>query len=63
MPKNDIIYANAGKILRVNLSNGRISTEPTANYARDWLGSTGIAVKILYDELKSWVTPSAGGEV
>lgn len=57
MPKNDIIYANAGKILRVNLSNGRISTEPTANYARDWLGSTGIAVKILYDELKSWVTP------
>jgi aldehyde:ferredoxin oxidoreductase len=47
----------AGKILRVNLSNGEILTEPTAKYAADWLGSSGIAIKILYDELRSWVTP------
>jgi aldehyde:ferredoxin oxidoreductase len=51
------IYGYAGKILRVNLSNGKVFTEPTLNYAREWLGSSGIAVKILYDELKSWVTP------
>jgi aldehyde:ferredoxin oxidoreductase len=44
-------------VLRVNLSNGEIRKEPTLKYAREWLGSTGIAIKILYDELKSWVTP------
>jgi len=51
------IYAYAGKILRINLSDGRISTEPTSAYAREWLGASGIAIKILYDELRSWVTP------
>ena len=51
------MYGYAGKILRVNLSNGKVTAEPTLNYAREWLGSSGIAVKILYDELKSWVTP------
>ncbi len=51
------IYAYAGKILRINLSNGKISTEPTLTYARDFLGGPGIAVKILYDELRPWVTP------
>ncbi|MBW2209297.1 MAG: aldehyde ferredoxin oxidoreductase, partial [Deltaproteobacteria bacterium] len=54
--ENDL-YAYAGKILRVNLNNGEISTEPTSNYAKEWLGSSGIAIKILYDELRSWVTP------
>ena len=49
--------AYAGKILRINLSDGRIQTEPTARYSEDWLGSSGIAVKILYDDLRSWVTP------
>ena len=51
------IYGYAGKILRINLSNGEIHTEPTRTYAREWLGSSGIAIKILYDELRSWVTP------
>ena len=50
-------YAYAGKVLRVNLSNGAISVEPTSIYAPEWLGSSGIAIKILYDELRSWVTP------
>jgi aldehyde:ferredoxin oxidoreductase len=50
-------YGYAGKILRVDLSDGEISTEPTEKYAREWLGSGGIAIKILYDELKAWVTP------
>ena len=46
-----------GKILRVNLSTGVISTEPTANYAKKWLGMRGIGQRILYNELKPWVTP------
>ena len=57
MSKNENLYAYAGKILRINLSNGKIWTEPTSKYAREWLGASGIAIKILYDELRSWVTP------
>ena len=57
MMQSDRLYGYAGKILRINLSNGHTSTEPTSKYARDWLGSSGIAIKILYDELRPWVTP------
>jgi len=55
--KEENIYGYAGKILRINLSNNEIYTEPTYPYIKDWLGSPGIAIKILYDELKDWVTP------
>ena len=57
MEKIEQIFGYAGKILRVNLSNGETTTEPTMAYAGEWLGGPGIAVKILYDELRSWVTP------
>jgi aldehyde:ferredoxin oxidoreductase len=57
MARNNKVYAYAGEILRVNLTTGKIWTEPTLKYAKDWLGSSGIAIKILYDELRSWVTP------
>ena len=51
------LFGYAGQTLRVNLTTGEIKKEPTLHYAREWLGSTGIAVKILYDELKAWTTP------
>lgn len=57
MGKTNSIFAFAGKILRINLSNGEIHTELTAEYAREWLGASGIAIKILYDELRPWVSP------
>jgi aldehyde:ferredoxin oxidoreductase len=57
MANKGSVCAYAGKILRINLSNGDVSSMPTADYAREWLGSPGIAVKILYDELRSWMTP------
>jgi aldehyde:ferredoxin oxidoreductase len=57
MPKSKKHSCYAGKILRINLSNGKIETEPTSKFASDWLGSSGIAIKILYDELYSWVSP------
>ena len=57
MKDNGSIYAYAGKILRVNLSTGKIRSEQTLKYAKEWLGASGIAIKILYDELHSWVTP------
>ena len=47
----------AGKILRINLSNQKISNEMISCYAGEWLGGSGIAIKILYDELRSWVSP------
>jgi aldehyde:ferredoxin oxidoreductase len=56
MPDNNI-YAYTGKMLRINLSNGKIGTESNLEYAKQWLGGSGIAIKILYDELRSWVTP------
>jgi len=55
--KNTNSCAYAGKILRINLFDNRITTEPTSKYTKDWIGSSGIAIKILYDEVKSWVTP------
>ena len=51
------VYGYAGKILRVDLSTGVISTQPTLNYAKKWLGQRGIGQRILYEELKPWVTP------
>ncbi|OGD15091.1 hypothetical protein A2V47_02225 [Candidatus Atribacteria bacterium RBG_19FT_COMBO_35_14] len=51
------IYAYAGNILRINLSDGKIRKDSTLDYSKEWLGSSGIAIKILYDELKPWVTP------
>ena len=50
-------FSYAGKILRINLTHREVRTEPTLHYAREWIGASGIAVKILYDELRPRVTP------
>ena len=57
MVNREEIYAYAGTLLRVDLSDGRISAEPSLEYAKGWLGASGIAIKILYEELRSWMTP------
>ena len=45
-------YAYAGKILRVNLSTGKTSTEAWSEAdRREYLGGIGIGAKILYDEV------------
>ena len=42
-----------GKILRVNLSTGKISTEPLQeDVARKYIGGRGLSAKILFEELK-----------
>jgi aldehyde:ferredoxin oxidoreductase len=47
-----------GKILRVNLSKGRISEEPLPEKdARMFLGGSGLATKYLFDELKPGLDP------
>jgi len=40
-----------GKILRVDLDSGSITTEDTSKYTPDFLGGKGIAYKIAWDEL------------
>lgn len=41
----------AGKVLRVDLSTGRISTEDTVAKYKDFIGGTGIGYKVLWDEV------------
>jgi aldehyde:ferredoxin oxidoreductase len=40
-----------GKILRVDLSTGKVTSEDTSKY-KDFLGGTGLGYKILWDEVK-----------
>ncbi len=44
-------YGYAGKILRIDLSSGAITTTPTAAYADRFLGGRGIGTKIYWDEV------------
>jgi aldehyde:ferredoxin oxidoreductase len=44
-------YGYAGKIIRVNLTAGSIETIPTDQYADQYLGGRGIALKIHWDEV------------
>ena len=48
-----------GKILRVNLTKGSITTEdlPKEKILRQYVGATGLAVKMLHDELPVHVKP------
>jgi len=46
-----------GTILRVDLSKGKVSREPTSSYAADFLGCRGINIKILYDEVLPGIDP------
>ena len=49
-------YGYSGKILRVDLSSGNVSSISTLDYADRFLGGRGIAAKIYWDE----VSPAVG---
>jgi aldehyde:ferredoxin oxidoreductase len=44
-------YLTAGKILRIDLHDKTITTEPTARYEEKFFGGRGLALKMLYDEV------------
>jgi aldehyde:ferredoxin oxidoreductase len=44
-------FGYAGKILRVDLSSGNISSVSTLEYAKRFLGGRGIAAKVYWDEV------------
>lgn len=48
----------AGKILRVNLTNGTVKSEPlNMQWAREYIGSRGLGSKYLVDEVDPKVDP------
>lgn len=46
-------FGYAGKILRVDLSSGRITTLATSDYAHLYVGGRGIATRLYWDEVPS----------
>jgi len=44
-------FGYAGKILKVDLSAGKVSDIPTSNYADRFVGGRGVAAKIYWDEV------------
>jgi len=50
-------FSFGGKVLRVDLTSGRIRTEPTAKYAPKFLGGRGVDNWILYKEVKPQIAP------
>ncbi len=46
-----------GRILRVNLSTGRISIISILDYVPEYIGCRGIAARILWDELPGDIGP------
>ncbi len=49
-------YGYTGKILRVDLSSGKISTDDTLKY-KDFIGGEGMAMKIMWDEVAPTTKP------
>ena len=47
------MFGYTGRILRVNLSDHRVSKEPISEaLAKDFIGGRGFAVKLLWDEVR-----------
>ncbi len=42
-------FGYAGEILKVNLSDGRITKIPTADYAERYIGGRGIAARLYWE--------------
>ena len=45
------IFGYAGEILKVDLSNGKISKEPSAAYTERFIGGHGLAAKLYWDNV------------
>ena len=56
-------YLYAGNTLFVDLTDARISKEPTSSYSRDFLGGRGVNIKLVYDNTPPGVDPLDPGNV
>ena len=50
-------YMNGGTILRVDLTSGKITKEPTSRYEKLWIGGRGLNARIMYEEVGPDVKP------
>lgn len=50
-------YLRAGRILRVNLTNGRVRSESVGSYAERFIGGKGVNLKILFEGVKVATRP------
>lgn len=50
-------FAQTGRTARVNLTTHEIKVEDYGHYIKDYFGGSGLAAKILYDELKDGTGP------
>ncbi|NOR82532.1 MAG: aldehyde ferredoxin oxidoreductase [Ardenticatenales bacterium] len=58
MEEEQPMFGFMGRILRVDLTNARVSEEPLSErYTRMFLGGSGLATKYLFDELEKGVDP------
>jgi len=58
MSTGDFLYGWNGKVLRVNLSSGKVIVEKyNADLAMKYVGGRGFAVRILWDELRPGIDP------
>jgi aldehyde:ferredoxin oxidoreductase len=55
--EQDQLFGWTGRILRVDLSTGTITTIDTARYVPDFIGGLGIAARIAWEELPPGVGP------
>lgn len=51
------MYGWAGNILKIDLSEGTISTEPTEAYVDDYIGGRGLGVRLIYDNYTPGTDP------
>ena len=51
------LYGWTGKILRIDLSNRKVTEEPIKKYADNYIGGMGIGMRILWDENSANVAP------
>jgi aldehyde:ferredoxin oxidoreductase len=52
------LFAYAGKILRVDLTTGKVSTEPlTEQMAKSYIGGMGLGIRLLMDNSKAGTDP------
>lgn len=56
-------YLRGGRILRVNLTAGKATTEPVEPYADSFIGGKGINVKLLFDSVEPAIGPFDAGNV
>ncbi len=57
LPRFEAMHGWANRILRVDLSDMRISARETAPYVPDYLGARGVAARICWDEYAEPVDP------